>query len=61
MTEAEWVDFLIKELGSNIASAFGRKVGTSKVNVHRLRNESVSIRLHIDSIHLHTHKWEKNG
>ena len=45
MTEAERVNFLIQVLEGDNASEFGRKIGTSKTFVSRLRNGVYSYRL----------------
>ena len=50
MTEAERIDFLIKELEGNNASSFARKIGSSRATVSKMRNGSVGIRLSIEAI-----------
>lgn len=50
MTEAERIDFLIQVLESGNGAAFAKKIGTSPMQVSRMRNGRCSLRLHITGI-----------
>lgn len=50
MTEAERIDFLIKELESNNAAAFGRKIGVTKATAAKMRKGTIGFRLNADAI-----------
>ena len=50
MTEAERIDFLIRELANNNAATFGAKIGLSRATIAKMRKGSIGIRLNVDAI-----------